>query len=202
MLGNDSPRYPEKELFAAISKGDEAAFTELFRRYDKRFYFFALKMIHDPVIAEDLTQEIFIKIWENRRILDTVNNPEAYLLTTAANHALNQIKKNLSEQKMLKRLAAYSRENFISNTDERLLLHDQEALLQQALERLPKQQKRVYHLSRLSGLNYEEIAGILKISPHTVRNHLVEALRSIRCYLEEEKLLSAFIACTVLLLEN
>jgi RNA polymerase sigma-70 factor (ECF subfamily) len=199
---DDRQRYDEKNLFAAISQGDEAAFTELFRRYDKRFYFFALKMLHDPVLAEEMAQEIFVKIWENREMLPGVNHPEAYLLTTAANHTINHIKKRLSEQKMLKSVAYDLRENFVSDTDEMVLLHDREALLQQALERLPKQQKRVYQLSRSGGLNYKEIAGILRISPHTVRNHLVQALHSIRCYLGEERMLSLLLACSLMLIEN
>jgi RNA polymerase sigma-19 factor, ECF subfamily len=195
--------YEEKILFAAIARGDQGAFAQLFKRYDKRIHFFALRMIKDDTLAEEITQEIFIKLWEKRSTLPEIDNPEAYILTIAANHTLNYIKKYLSAQKTLDRLAEMMREKFEADADELLLLHDSEAAVNQAIQKLPERQKQVYLLSREEGLDYEEIAKILHISRHTVRNHLVEALRSIRLYLEDQGHTSTpIIAFAILLLKN
>jgi RNA polymerase sigma-70 factor (ECF subfamily) len=195
--------HTDEQLLSLLKNDDEAAFTELFRRYDKRIYFFALKMIKNETLAEEIVQEIFIKLWNKRDALTPIDNAQAYILTIAANHTLNQIKKHLSEQRMLDRLAALMKEKFTNNVEELLLLHDSETLVMQAVDKLPPQQKRVYLLSRQEGLNYEEIADKLNISRNTVRNHLVEALRSIRYYIDEQgKVPVTLLALAVLLMKN
>ncbi|HET6995941.1 MAG TPA: RNA polymerase sigma-70 factor [Chitinophagaceae bacterium] len=178
--------HTDNDLFLLISQGDEAAFAELFRRYDKRIYPFVLKMVKFETYAEEITQEIFIKLWVNRIKLADIDRPESYILTVAANHTLDQIKKNLREHKMLQRLAVKLKDADSNTTEETLLFRDSVALVEQAVDRLTIQQKKVYRLSRQTGLSNDEIAAHLNVSPNTVRNHLVEALRSIRSFLEEK----------------
>ena len=178
------------------------ALSELFRRYDKRIYPFVLKMIRNSALAEEITQEIFIKLWQHRAKLSSIDRPEAYILTIAARHTLDQIKKRLNENKMLQGLLA-SKEGSHNDTEEKLLLRDRAALIQLAVDQLPPQQKSVYELSRLEGMNYEQIAQQLQISPNTVRNHLVKALRSIRDYMDQQDELPAvLLACTLLLIKK
>lgn len=177
--------YTDEQLLELLKAGNEAAFTELFHRYDNRIYFFTLKMIKDEETAREITQEIFIKIWERRDRLNNIENPQAYILTIAANHTLSRIRKQLSEKKMLERLATLMKEKIENSTDDQILFRESETLVTQAVKRLPAQQQKVYHLSREQGYNYAEIAEIMDISPNTVRNHLVEARRSIRLYLEK-----------------
>lgn len=195
-------QHTDHDLFRLIAGGDEMAFSELFRRYDKRIYPFVLKMIRTPALAEEITHEIFIKIWRHRDKLPAIDQPEAYILTIAARHTLDQIKKRLNETRMLQRLVA-SKEQSHNDTEEKLLLRDRAALIQQAVDQLPPQQKSVYELSRLEGMNYEQIAQQLQISPNTVRNHLVKALRSIRDYMkEQDELPAVLLACTLMFLKK
>jgi RNA polymerase sigma-70 factor (ECF subfamily) len=168
------------------------AFGELFRRYDSRIYPFVLKMIRTTALAEEITQEIFIKIWQHREKLEQVVNPEAYIFTIAARQTLDQIRRQLSENRMLQRLSVI-RPDAHNDTDETLLLRDRTSLLQQAVDQLSPQQKAVYTLSRDNGLNYEQISRQLNISPNTVRNHLVKALQTIRSYMDEQDLLPALL---------
>jgi RNA polymerase sigma-70 factor (ECF subfamily) len=195
-------QHTDHDLFRLIGGGDQIAFSELFRRYDKRIYPFVLKMIRTPSLAEEITQEIFIKLWRHREKLPAIDQPEAYILTIAARHTLDQIKKRLNENKMLQGLLA-SKEGSHNDTEEKLLLRDRAAIIQQAVDQLPPQQKSVYELSRLEGMNYEEIAQQLRISPNTVRNHLVKALRSIRNYMnEQDELPAVILACTLLFIKK
>ena len=159
-------------------------------------------MIRTPAQAEEITHEIFIKVWKHRDKLPAIDQPEAYLLTIAARHTLDQIKKRLNENKMLQGLSA-SKENSHNDTEEKLLLRDRAALVQQAIRQLPPQQRSVYELSRQEGMNYEQIAAQLQISPNTVRNHLVKALRFIRDYMrEQDELPAALLAAALLLLKK
>jgi len=175
------------------------AFEELFRRYDRRIYPFVLKIIRTEALAQELTQEIFIKIWQHRQKLAAVENPEAYIFTMAVRHTLDQVKRRLNESRMLQRLAAV-RPLTHNDTEEALLLRDRAALLQQAVDQLPPQQKAVYILSRQNGLDYDQIGRELNISPNTVRNHLVKALQFIKTYMRDQDLLPTFLVSCILLL--
>lgn len=195
--------YSDNDLFILISRGNESAFTEIFHRYDKRLFPFVLKMVKTEAIAEEIIQEIFIKLWVNRNKLAAIDRPDAYLLTIAFNHTLDQIKKGIKERKMLHELAGRLKNEVSYNTEDTLLLRGSIALVEQAVDQLPPQQKRVYTLSRQQGLKNEEIAKTLAISPNTVRNHLAEALRSIRFYLEErEQIRISLIFSLVVLLQK
>ena len=141
-------------------------------------------MIKNPVMAQEITQEIFIKIWRYRESLSAVEQPESYILTIAARHTLDQIKKRVNEARMLQRFSA-GFDPTHNDPEELLLLKDTEELIQRAVDQLPPQQKSVYILSRRQHMSYEEIGAELNISPNTVRNHLVKALAAIRIWLEQ-----------------
>ncbi|HEV2482629.1 MAG TPA: RNA polymerase sigma-70 factor [Puia sp.] len=192
-------KYTDRDLFRLIALGDEPAFAELFRRYDRRIYPFVLKMIKSPLMAEEIAQEIFIKIWRHRETLHMIDQPESYILTIAARHTLDQIKKRLNENRMLQRFSAGLSATH-NDPEELLLLKDTEELIQRAVDQLPPQQKSVYLLSRRQGMSYEEIGGELNISPNTVRNHLVKALAAIRVWLEQQDRLPLFLLCCAHLL--
>lgn len=200
------PRYDEKQLFALVAEGDEAAFTEIFKRWDKRIFAFTFKMIKSEHQAEEITQEIFIKLWEKRHQLAGIDNPEAWMIRAAANHTLDRIKKHLSEDRMLQRLAAILAERTeqrSASADERLLLHQSEKLVQDAISSLPERQQQLYRLSRVEGLSYDEIAAQLSISRFTVRNQVQAALASVKEYLEKNGGLQALLlALTMELLKK
>lgn len=152
-------------------------------------------MIKTGTQAEEITHEIFIKLWRHRERLVSIDIPEAYIFTIAARHTLDQIKKRLNENRMLQRLSATTPPTH-NDTEEFLLLKDKEALVQQAIDQLPPQQKMVYQLSRQQGLGYEDIARQMGISANTVRNHLVKALQSMREWLDQQDQLPAILlAC-------
>ena len=192
--------YTDRDLFQQTAQGNEAAFSELFRRYDKRIYPFVLKMVKDTGIAEEVTQEIFIKLWKNRERLTDIEVPEAYIFTITGRHTLDHIKRRLSESRMLQRLSLIQK-NTHNDTEEALQLRDSAALIQKAVNNLPPQQKNVYQLSRQQGLKYDEIALQLNISQNTVRNHLVKALQTIREYMQEHNALPVgLLACMLIMI--
>jgi RNA polymerase sigma-19 factor, ECF subfamily len=189
------------KLFEQLAQNDHGAFAELFRRYDKRIYPFVLKMIRSESLAEEITQEIFIKLWVNRHKLSGIDRPDAYILTVANHHTLDHIKKQVNRGKVVRHISRQMADAISNITEETLLYREKRSLIERAAELLPEQQKKVFHLSRNEHYDYDEIARELNISRNTVRNHLSHALRSIKTYLDEHgevSVASAFLLFSLL----
>lgn len=174
----------DKSLFLHIAAGDENAFRELFDRYKIRFYAAALKMTRSEILAEEIVQEIFITLWLKRALLPTIEKPDTYLFTMVYNSVYRQFRKIALEKRTQLRAGIRSNEK-VPETEEWLDARESQQMIHEAINKLPAQQQLVYKLSREGGLSREEIAHKLDISPNTVRNHLREALKNIRSYLQE-----------------
>jgi RNA polymerase sigma-70 factor (family 1) len=162
---------------------DDESFKRLFDDYKNRLYGYVLAITHSHYTAEEITQEIFIKLWLCRDILQQVGNLDGYIFTIARNKTLNHLRKAAYDVRLLKELQERaSVAELINNVEERAMVSEYDRLLQDALALLSPQRRLVYQLSRQRGLNHEEIAHQLQLSRHTVKNHLVEALRFIRHY--------------------
>jgi RNA polymerase sigma-70 factor (family 1) len=163
---------------------DDETFKRLFDNYKNRLYGYVLAIARSPYTAEEITQEIFIKLWLCRDILHEVDNLDGYIFTIARNKTLNHLRKAAYDVKLLRELQERAMpEN--NNVEERALLTEYDRLLRDALAHLSPQRRLVYQLSRDRGLNHEEIAHHLHLSRNTVKNHMVEALRHLRHYLGE-----------------
>jgi RNA polymerase sigma-70 factor (ECF subfamily) len=172
----------EKELLLKISEGDETAFRNLYDHYRNRVFSIACKLTATESLAEDVVQEIFIKLWLQRQKLTEVDCFDAYLNIITRNHIFNYLRKAAHEELLLKELTAWegaARQDGFST----IVYHELRDNLEKAVAHLPPQQKKVYQLSRLDGMKHREISAMLRISPSTVKSHMVEALRFIRNYL-------------------
>jgi RNA polymerase sigma-70 factor (ECF subfamily) len=157
-------------------------FKRLFDSYKNRIYGYVLAIAHSPYTAEEITQEIFIKLWLCRDLLPEVENLDRYIFTIARNRTLNHLRKAAYDTRLLRELQELAMPQS-NNVEERALVTEYDQLLRDALSRLSPQRRLVFQLSRDRGLNHEEIAQQLHLSRNTVKNHLVEALRFIRSYL-------------------
>jgi RNA polymerase sigma-70 factor (ECF subfamily) len=163
---------------------EDEAFSVLFTTYKNRLFGYVLAITHSKYIAEEITQEIFIKLWLCRDILHQVDNLDGYIFTVARNKTLNHLRKAAHDMKLLRDLQVLGNpDKSNNNVEERALVTEYDKLLRDALTLLSPQRRLVYQLSRHKGLNHEEIAHQLQLSRHTVKNHMVEALRFIRVYL-------------------
>jgi len=169
-------------IAAAPSPYNDDSFKRLFDSYKNRLYGYVLAIAHSPYAAEEITQEIFIKLWLCRDILYQVDNLDGYIFTIARNKTLNHLRKAAYDERLLRDLQALAvPEN--NNVEERAMAGEYDRLISDALILLSPQRRLVYQLSRDKGLNHEEIAHHLHLSRNTVKNHMVEALRFIRHYL-------------------
>lgn len=157
-------------------------FKCIFDTYKNRVYGYVLAVAHSAYTAEEITQEIFLKLWLCRDMLGQVGNLEGYLFTIARHKTLNHLRKAATDARLLRELQSMMRPS-ANNVEEYATSADYDHILQEAVALLSPQRRQVYQLSRVQGLNHEEIAVHLQLSRNTVKNHLVEALRFIRGYL-------------------
>jgi len=173
----------ERELFLRIAAGDQTAFCTLFNHYKNKVYSISWKLTGIQAAAEDVVQEVFLKLWTNKTKLPEIENFNAYLSTVTCNHIYNMARKVSYEHTYLKDMLA---KEFSNNSDTLNAVNYNELLnlFHMAVAQLPPQQRRVYQLSREEGLKYEEIAQRLNLSRQTVKSYMKIAILSVKTYLQ------------------
>jgi RNA polymerase sigma-70 factor (ECF subfamily) len=167
-------------LLALVAKGDETAFHTLFTQYRHKVYHSALRLLQSASHAEDVLQEVFMKLWVGREKLPEINCFSAYLATITRNHIYNALRKLANEELLLEKLLSPHPADRPDAPIENLSLKELQDTLQKVIATLTPQQKKVFELSRMEGLKHEEIATRLNISRETVKKHISEALRIVR----------------------
>lgn len=173
--------YNEKALLQLVAEGDELAFTQLFNQYWNTVYAQSLAYLKSVTLAQDVVQEVFLKLWHKRASLPAVERIDSFIFITARNEIINQLRKQLPSANAEEQLPDSPEK--VMRPDQELAHRQQHALLARAIEELPPQRKLVFTLNRYDGLSYEEIAQQLGISRETVKGHMVKALAFVRTYL-------------------
>jgi RNA polymerase sigma-70 factor (family 1) len=175
--------YYGHQLLIAIAEGNQQAFCSLFEAYKNKVYSYSLQFTRSSVDAEEITQEVFLKIWSGRSSLPKIENIEAWISVVTRNLCFNHLKKIALEKKHVQHI---TQKNAVveENVQQYISYKEQLSLLGEALDQLSPQQRLVYSLNREEGLKNDEIARRLNISTNTVKTHLVSALRKIRHFLE------------------
>lgn len=192
----NQPTNSDAALLERMAAGDHAAFRILFDEHRNRVYAIGLRLLKSEALAEDTVQEVFLKLWTNKKELPHISNFPAYLNTVTRHHLLNQLKRLAHAEKFVSLQKQQATTH--SAASEVLEWNELQATLSKAMNRLTPQQKKVYHLGKAEGLSYEEIAGQLQISKETVKTHMAEALRSVKSYIRQSypglgrRLLTAF----------
>lgn len=172
----------EKLILAKIAKGDQQAFGILFNFYRNKVFGYALTILQEDTAAEEIVQDVFIKLWIKRKTLLTIENFGGFLRTTTRNETLNALKKIASEQKNYQ-IANQNTSDIDSGTENEIQFRETKKLLDSAIEKLPPQQKLIYNLCHIEGLKQRDVAEKLNLSPLTVKTHLRDAVKSIKNYL-------------------
>lgn len=170
------------ELLIRISKGDEGAFKILFETFWPQVYGTSLRLTRLPEQAKDLSQEIFLRLWENRTKLPEVVNVGSYLYTVSRNYIMDQLRKKVFDPSNVNYLVSYFSHDTQSPQDS-IEFRELENKLNAAIEKLPAKVKQVFYLSRIEGLTHEQIAARLNISVVSSKTYIVRALQHIRQYL-------------------
>ena len=186
----------EKKLhedpFDEFKKGDPRALQVIFRQFYAPLCLFAERMLHDRPAAEDIVGDTFVKLWNRHTDFENLQNVKAFLYITTRNASLNLLKQMQRESLSKKQLAYVlgDKEGFVLNEIIR-----NEVLLEiyREIENLPEQCQRIFKMSYFEGKKNQEIASILDISVHTVKNQKARAIQLLRVKLPDRNLVAILI---------
>lgn len=173
----------EKALVEDLKMGSRQALATLYNSYADKLYHFCLKISKSPSLAEDVVQDVFVRVWNNRSAINSSLTFESYLFTIARNRLFDLIKRASKESKILDEMLAHASLSR-NSVEQTISFQECSTLLNEAIASLPSKRKLIFKLSREEGLSYAEIARQLEISPGTVNIQIVKALKSIRDYLD------------------
>lgn len=170
----------DAELARRMRLGDERALETIFRMYYPGLVGFARRYVKTTEIAEELVQDLFLKVWSRRSSLGEIDSVKTYLFRAARNTALNHLRRRRLEHEWLEKEGTTITEHQTLEGDEAVTESDITAAVRAAVDRLPPRCREVFMLSRDGGLTYGEIAKSLGISIKTVETQMGRALKALR----------------------
>ena len=174
--------YNEKELLTRLQKGDATAFTQLYHQYSSQIFYNVLKMVKDENSAEEIVQDLFIRVWQKRNLLKEDTNFAAFLYRVGQNMVIDFFRKLQRDRLLYDNFKAIATESY-SHIEEDLIYRESEGLLKEAMKSLSPQLQKVYKHCKIDGLSYKETAEIMGISVHTVKEYLSKASNTIQAYI-------------------
>jgi RNA polymerase sigma-70 factor (ECF subfamily) len=168
----------DRELYLKLRDGDERAFQALFRKYYSAMCHFANQFLADTEVSEEIVQEMFVKIWEKRSVLNIETSVKHYLFRSVRNHCLNQIQHEKIKKQYASKVLELANQEI--NPDDCFLEVDLIHRIEKSIESLPPKRREIFRLSREQGMKYKEIAETLDISVKTVEAQMGLALKYLR----------------------
>lgn len=176
----------DKLLVKELIDGNEKAFRKLFDSYRNDLYKFSLSMVCSEEHAEEIVQDVFMKIWIKRGSLNPEMSFKSYLFTITRNKTIKFLKKAANNRKLREEIF-YRKQKFANSTDLYVRELELESLKQKALDKLSPRRRKIFEMSRNENKSYEEIAEELNISISTVRNQMSTSLEILRDYILKNK---------------
>ncbi|TLX24935.1 sigma-70 family RNA polymerase sigma factor [Chryseobacterium indologenes] len=166
------PTTDEKELLLMLRDGDRSAFSELYNRYKVGITIKLFQLVKADALVEDILQELFFRVWDKRKTIDPEKSIAAYLLRIATNLSYDHFRDLARKEHFIT-----SKEIPISSDTADLYKKELDEALYRLIDELPQQRKKVFLLCKFENKSYEEVAGMLGISTHAVKDHIVKANR-------------------------
>jgi len=169
-----------RELQTKIAQDDEAAFTQLYLHFSKKLIHFSVSLVRSKEIAEELVEDVFVKLWGHRSHIIEIENLTVYLYVAVKNRSLNALSQKAKE------LVASSFDYLDTAVDEfaadpydLMITAEMMGRMHQAIETLPPRCKMIFKLIREDGLRYKEVSDILNISVNTIDTQMAIAVKKI-----------------------
>ncbi|MDL2256521.1 RNA polymerase sigma-70 factor [Parabacteroides sp. OttesenSCG-928-K15] len=169
---------PPKVLLR-LKQGDESAFDVIYWQYSAWVYHFIHSLLEEKLLAEDLTQSVFLKIWEKREIIDPEGSFDSYLFTIARHLVYKETEKRLLSERFIETIQKRSSDRD-TLTEEQIDTESLRQYISSLIDQLPASRREVYRLSRIHHLSNKEIAARLSISEKTVETQIYRSLRFLR----------------------
>jgi len=167
----------EADLFLLVSTGNKAAFERFFKTYYQSLLRYAYVLLRDEVMAEEMVQQVFYKLWEKRTKLEIRTSVKAFLYKAVYHECLNYLKHEKHKRAYEQYCLAMKEEE---KTSDPMALTELQTRLHKAISELPEQCRNIFYLNRIEELKYREIAEELYLSIKTVEAQISKALKILR----------------------
>jgi RNA polymerase sigma factor, sigma-70 family len=182
-------RENEERYVAALKEGSREAFTMLYNLYADRLYSFALVQTKSKQMAEDVVQDTFLKLWNNRTNLNCYGNVQALVFTMARNLIIDAFRRQVANIDIEAYFKLHEALPSTASPEESLYFNETKEYLEQAKAKLSNKECKIYEMSREQDMPIKKIAQTLNLSPQTVKNYLTSTLKVFRSQLRREQLL-------------
>lgn len=166
----------DKLLLNELGKGKLSAYNSLYVMYSTKVRIFAFQLTKNKAEAEDITHNIFLKVWEDKESISKVDSFKNYLFTMTKNAIFNSFKKDSIRLKYTQSINYFQNEQM----DDYISANELDMLISLTIERMPDERKQVFKMSRYNEMSYKEISSELNISTKTVQYHISNALSDLR----------------------
>ena len=182
-------RENEERYVDALKEGSREAFTMLYNLYADRLYSFALVQTKSKQMAEDVVQDTFLKLWNNRTNLNCYGNVQALVFTMARNLIIDAFRRQVANIDIEAYFNLHEALPSTASPEESLYFNETKEHLEQAKAKLSNKECKIYEMSREQDMPIKKIAQTLNLSPQTVKNYLTSTLKVFRSQLRREQLL-------------
>ena len=171
--------HDERELLSLLKQGNEQAFEKIYKVYSSRLFGNVFKMVKSESTTQEILQDVFIKIWNNRASIDLDKSFRSYLFRIAENKVYDFFRKASRDKKIQAQLFATATEEY-EHIETMIHRKENDLLLKKAIESLSPQRQQVFRLIKLDNKSYEEVSRLMGISVSTISDHIVKANKAIR----------------------
>lgn len=175
----------EAEILGRLTDGDELAFTQIYHHYYSSVQSAVIHLLLSPQLAEDVTQEIFLKLWEQRNKLPHIHSFRSYLFIATRNHSLNVLKRAARSKAGLAEIIRHA-ETVRNTTEETILGNEYLAFIQRCLADLPPRSREIFRMCREQSQTYDEVAAALGVTRDAVKSRMMHAMKVLRASAEKE----------------
>jgi RNA polymerase sigma-70 factor (ECF subfamily) len=179
-------------MILRLKAGDMVAFRKVFVAFSEKLFHFTCSYLKDTAEAEEIVQDVFLRIWEIREEIDENKSFKSFLYTMAVNKVLNQLKHQVVRQKYEKYLVNFNHD-FSASPEAEVHFGELRDRIAGLMDKIPEQQRNIFKMSREEGLSNGEIAEKLDLSIRTVENQIYRASKFLREHLKEEYLFALLI---------
>ncbi len=181
----------EAQYVVGLKNGDYSAFDVLFKKYVNKLYAFVISITKDTFMAEEITQDVFARVWEKRAHIDEHYSFHSFLFSVTYNETISHLRKIKAEKNKLESFTSLKNTS-TNETEYEVEFRNLESVTNDIIEKFPDKRKQVFKMSREQGLTNKEIAQTLNVSVKTVENQMTIALKKLREELGKNELFGLF----------
>lgn len=167
-----------ESLLSDLGAGKQSALNALYELYVNKVYGFVFKLVHDKEEAEDIVQNLFLRIWENRAIVSKVDSFDRYLFKMAKNAVFDSFDHKVIKAKFERNTKKQF--SYDDSLEDKISASNLELLIAIEIEKMPVQRKKIFKMSREEGYSNNDIASITGLSLNTIESHMSLALKDLR----------------------